>query len=86
MADRDISLFSLNQRDADIGARERFTEALATVTGPDVLVLQTCHRAEVLVADTADREALAERLGTDLPASGHLRSGRAAAEPLRRVA
>jgi glutamyl-tRNA reductase len=80
-----VSLFSLNQRDADLGARERFTEALSTVRGPDVLVLLTCHRAEVLVADAADPGALAGRLGTDLPASGHLRSGRAAALQLLRV-
>lgn len=86
MSASSLSLFSLNQRDADLGARERFAEALSTVTGPDVLVLLTCHRAEVLVADTVSREALAERLGTDLPASGHLRSGRAAALQLLRVA
>jgi glutamyl-tRNA reductase len=81
-----ISLFSLNQRDADLGARERFAQALSTVGGPDLLVLLTCHRAEVLVADTADRDALASRLGTDLPATGHLRSGRGAALQLLRVA
>jgi len=80
-----FALFSLNQRDADLGARERFTEALSTVRGPDVLVLLTCHRAEVLAADAADPDALAERLGTDLPASGHLRTGRAAALQLLRV-
>ena len=80
-----VSLFSLNQRDADLGARERFTEALSTVRGPDVLVLLTCHRAEVLAAEAADPDALASRLGTDLPASGHLRTGRAAALQLLRV-
>ena len=80
-----VSLFSLNQRDADLGARERFTEALSTVRGPDVLVLLTCHRAEVLASEAADPDALASRLGTDLPASGHLRTGRAAALQLLRV-
>jgi glutamyl-tRNA reductase len=81
-----ISLFSLNQRDADLGARERFAQALSTVGGPDLLVLLTCHRAEVLVAGATDRDALAGRLGTDLPATGHLRSGRSAARQLLRVA
>ena len=81
-----VSLFSLNQRDADLGARERFTEALSTVRGPDVLVLLTCHRAEVLAADAADPDALAERLGTVLPTSGHLRTGRDAALQLLRIA
>jgi len=80
-----LALFSLNQRDADLGMRERFTERLATVNGPDVLVLLTCHRAEVLVVGAADRDALADRLGTDLPAAGHLRTGRAAALQLLRL-
>jgi glutamyl-tRNA reductase len=80
-----VVLFSLNQRDADLGARERFTEALSTVRGPDVLVLLTCHRAEVLAAEAADPDALASRLGTDLPPSGHLRTGRAAALQLLRI-
>jgi len=75
-----IALFSLNQRDADVGVRERFAAALATVGGPAALVLLTCHRAEVL---TTSREALA---GTELPASGHLRTGRDAALHFLRVA
>ena len=80
-----LALFSLNQRDADLGMRERFTERLATVNGPDVLVLLTCHRAEVLVVGAVDSDALAHRLGTDLPAAGHLRTGRAAALQLLRL-
>jgi len=75
-----ISLFSLNQRDADVGVREQFAAALATVGGPAALVLLTCHRAEVL---TTLPEALA---GTELPASGHLRTGRDAALHFLRVA
>lgn len=81
-----ISLFSLNQRDADLGARERFANGLSGAQGSDVLVLLTCHRAEVLVADVPDRDALARRLGTDLPEAGHLRSGHGAALQLLRVA
>jgi glutamyl-tRNA reductase len=85
MSGPDIALFSLNQRDADLGVRERFAQALSTVAGPDVLVLLTCHRAEVLVAGAADRDTLATRLGADLPAAGHLRCGRDAALQLLRV-
>ena len=85
MAGSDIALFSLNQRDADLGVREHFAQALAPVGGPDVLLLLTCHRAEVLIAGPTDRDALAARLGTDLPAAGHLRTGREAARHLLRV-
>ena len=81
-----IALFSLNQRDADLGGREGFAQALSTVRGADVVVLLTCHRAEVLASGLADRDALAGRLGIDLPAAGHLRGGRAAALHLFRVA
>jgi glutamyl-tRNA reductase len=81
-----IALFSLNQRDADIGVREHFAEAMSAVDGPDVLVVLTCHRAEVLAAGPASRPTLAERLGTDLPAAGHLRTGRDAALQLLRIA
>src|SRR5260370_21397719 len=75
-----IALFSLNQRDADVGVGERFAETISTVRGPDALVLLTCHRAEVLTTSGA---ALA---GTALPASGHLRTGRDAALHFLRVA
>jgi glutamyl-tRNA reductase len=81
-----LTLFSLGQRDADVGVRERFAESLSTVHGADLLVLLTCHRAEVLVAGTADRDALAARLGTDLPDAGHLHGGRKAAVRLLRIA
>jgi glutamyl-tRNA reductase len=81
-----IALFSLNQRDADIGVRERFADAIAAVDGPDVLVVLTCHRAEVLAVGPASRAALADRLGTELPAAGHLRTGRDAALQLLRIA
>lgn len=81
-----IALFSLNQRDADIDVRERFADAVSTVDGADVLVVLTCHRAEVLATGPASRPALAERLGTDLPAVGHLRTGRDAALQLLRIA
>jgi len=76
----DIALFSLNQRDADVGVRERFAETISTRGGPDAFVVLTCHRAEIL---TTSREALA---GTELPASGHLRTGRDAALHFLRVA
>lgn len=86
MSDPDVALLSLNQRDADLGARERFAQALSTVGGPDVLVLLTCHRAEVLVASPTGPDALAERLGTPLPRSAHLRTGRDGVLQLLRVA
>lgn len=85
MSAPDLTLFSLDQRDADIGIRERFAEALAATTGSDRLLLLTCHRAEVLLAGTTDRDALAARLGTRLPAAGHLRTGRDAVRQLMRV-
>jgi glutamyl-tRNA reductase len=81
-----IALFSLNQRDADIGVRERFADAIAALDGPDVLVVLTCHRAEVLAVGPASRAALAARLGTELPAAGQLRTGRDAALQLLRIA
>ncbi|MEA2661960.1 MAG: glutamyl-tRNA reductase [Chloroflexota bacterium] len=86
MPESDIALFSLNQRDADIGVREDFARAVTAVHDPDVLVVLTCHRSEVLVAGPASAEALAARLGTDLPVAGRLRTGRAAALQLLRVA
>jgi len=85
MSASDVALFSLNQRDADIGVRERFAEALAGADGSDRLVLLTCHRAEVLIADPSDRDLLSARLGTELPAAGHLRSGKDAVRQLLRV-
>lgn len=81
-----MALFSLNQRDADIGVRERFAQAASAVHGPDALVVLTCHRAEVLVAGPASAETLARRLGTDLPATGHLRTEREALLHLLRIA
>jgi glutamyl-tRNA reductase len=81
----EIALFSLNQRDADLGVRERFADAMSAVRGPDVLVVLTCHRAEVLAAGTGSWAALAARLGADLPTVGHLRTGREAALHLLRV-
>lgn len=85
VSDPDVALLSLNQRDADLGVRERFAQALSTIGGPDVLVLLTCHRAEVLVAGAADRDAVAARLGTSVPASAHVRNGRAGVLQLLRV-
>ncbi|HEV2251052.1 MAG TPA: NAD(P)-binding domain-containing protein [Candidatus Limnocylindria bacterium] len=80
-----ITLFSLNQRDADLGVRERLARSLSAAGGPDRLVLLTCHRAEILVADGLEQDALAVRLGTDLPPAGHLRRGRDAVRQLLRV-
>ena len=82
----DIVLFSLNQRDADVGVRERFADAISMVRGPDVLVMLTCHRAEILVAGPGTRDSLARRLGTELPVSGRLRAGDDAALHFLRVA
>jgi glutamyl-tRNA reductase len=84
-APSDLALFSLNQRDADLGARERFAETVSAVHGPDVLIVLTCHRAEVLAAGPDARATLAARIGTDLPGAGHLRTGREAALHLLRV-
>ena len=86
LSDPVVALLSLNQRDADLGVRERFAQALSTISGPDVLVLLTCHRAEVLVVGAADRDAVEVRLGTSLPPPAHLRSGRDGVLQLLRVA
>ena len=86
MSDPDVALLSLNQRDTDLGARERFAEALSRVAGPDLLVLSTCHRAEVLVVGATERDALAARLGTPIPRSARVRTGRDGVLQLLRVA
>jgi glutamyl-tRNA reductase len=81
-----IALFSLHQRDAELDAREGFAGALAGAAGSDVLILLTCHRAEVLLAGPCDHEAIAARLGTQLPSGGRLRTGRDAVLQVLRVA
>src|SRR5258708_38468999 len=43
-----FALFSLHQRDVDLEAREEFLRDIETLAGPDVLVLATCHRVEVV--------------------------------------
>jgi glutamyl-tRNA reductase len=74
----DVALVSLNQRDADIGVRERFADAVSTIHSPGTLVLLTCHRAEVLGTD-------ASRLPT-IPPSARVRNGRDAIAHFLRVA
>jgi glutamyl-tRNA reductase len=86
LSDPHVALLSLNQRDADLGAREQFAQALSTIEGSDVLVLLTCHRAEVLLVGATERDAVAARLGTPLPPSAHVRSGRDGVLQLLRVA
>lgn len=85
----ELVLVSLHQRDASLDVRERFAAALAGLTGPDVLVVGTCHRLEVVVAlpAAADRPAaLRSRLGVAPPPAATLRDGEAAIRQLVRVA
>lgn len=85
----ELTLLSLHQRDATLDVRERFAAAVAPVTGPDVLVTATCHRAEIALAlpPAADvREAISQRLAVALPVEARVRTGRAALLHLIRVA
>lgn len=83
-----VALFSLHQRDVDLEARERFLHDLGPASGPDVLVLATCHRIELALMVPAGHEpgtAIAGRLGVIPPAGGRLRTGRDAVLQLIRV-
>lgn len=85
----ELTLLSLHQRDAALDVRERFAVAVAAVTGPDVLVTATCHRAEIALALPPGedvRGAIAQRLAVALPAEAQVRTGRAALLHLIRVA
>ncbi len=84
-----LGQFSLHQRAAAIETRERFVRELQAVAGPDVVVLATCHRVEIalVLPPTGDaREAIAARLGVQLPSEGTVRVGRDAVLHLIRVA
>ncbi len=70
-------MFSLHQRDVDLEAREEFLRDIETLTGPDVLVLATCHRVEIVT--------VGRPLGRTLPEGGVVRTGVDAVRQLMRV-
>lgn len=72
-----FALFSLHQRDVDLATREAFLRDVEALTGPDVLVLATCHRIEIV---TAGRP-----LELALPRGGVTRTGRDAVLQFMRV-